>query len=272
MHKRIIVGTFVLVLLICLLSCIPAHTDGMKFPPSYVTKLPEIPHQEALITYRDGIETLVISSSIDGEGDRFGWIVPVPNPPTEIKTVPKSLFTVLRAGFSERIYSSKYAIDYEYHGSYRTAILFILVLSAMAICHWLRVRFDKKIFSDVGYVLFVLFFLFGVLFSPPVVRYIGTESAGSTDTVSVLSQEIIGDYEVSVLKATNPLDLSDWLSNNGYRALDESMEYEAQHYIDNHWCFVTAKLVRQLSTTHAITPLSLTFPTGVAAYPMRITR
>lgn len=82
-----------------------ARADGMKFPPKAVRKLPRIPRQQALIRHRDGEQTLIIGTTIDGEGDRFGWIMPVPATPTNLEATEPGLFEVLASALGPEIYS-----------------------------------------------------------------------------------------------------------------------------------------------------------------------
>jgi hypothetical protein len=72
--------------------------DGMYFPPEAVEILPKMPHQRAVIFWRDGVEQLLVESDFDGAGDRMAWIVPVPGVPTDVAEGAPGVFDVLNKG------------------------------------------------------------------------------------------------------------------------------------------------------------------------------
>ena len=55
--------------------------DGCYIPERAVRKIPEIAAQQAILSWKDGVETLVISSALDSESQKLGWIIPVPSAP-----------------------------------------------------------------------------------------------------------------------------------------------------------------------------------------------
>jgi len=61
---------------------------------------PAIPLQRALISYKDGVETLVIESSYLSDSANVGWILPLPAEPTKLDKADaallKSVSTSLR--------------------------------------------------------------------------------------------------------------------------------------------------------------------------------
>ncbi len=69
-----------------------ASADGGFFPPpNYYMRETE---QKAVIFYDQGVETLIVSSSFQGDAKDFGWIIPVPNKP-EVDKSSDELFTAL---------------------------------------------------------------------------------------------------------------------------------------------------------------------------------
>lgn len=87
--KNKILAVFVLIF-----SLMPflASADGGFFPPpNYYMRETE---QKAVIFYDQGIETLIVSSSFQGDAKDFGWIIPVPNKP-EVGKSSDELFTAL---------------------------------------------------------------------------------------------------------------------------------------------------------------------------------
>ena len=51
--------------------------DGCYIPERAVES-PEIPAQRAVLAWKNGQETLVISSALDSESQKLGWIIPLP--------------------------------------------------------------------------------------------------------------------------------------------------------------------------------------------------
>ena len=90
MGIRIILAAFFVTLLAPLL----AIADGVHTPLVGYPKLPEIPRQCALITYKDGVETLVVESSYQTDSPAVQWILPVPANPDKIEVADKDMLTV----------------------------------------------------------------------------------------------------------------------------------------------------------------------------------
>ena len=78
-----------------LFSASAAMGDGCYIPEHAVRKIPEIPAQRAVLSWKDGVETLVISSALDSEAQKLGWIIPIPAVPRVIeKESPGALKTL----------------------------------------------------------------------------------------------------------------------------------------------------------------------------------
>jgi len=89
-----VVGILVALMLLAPFS---VRADGMMVPPA--EQWIEESGQQAVVMYEDGIETLVLSTSFQGDAKDFGWIVPVPNKP-EISRGSKELFSNLQTATS----------------------------------------------------------------------------------------------------------------------------------------------------------------------------
>ena len=80
-----------LLLLLLLLLAMPiAGADGVYTgPPGFV---PAIPNQRAVIFYKDGVQTLIVQSTLDAPKGEYAWVVPLPAEPTQYAAGKESLF------------------------------------------------------------------------------------------------------------------------------------------------------------------------------------
>jgi len=68
-----------------------AYADGKYFPEKAYKIPPTIPTQRAILVYKDAIEKLTIESALNGEGEEFGWIIPLPAKPTQFEKASPGL-------------------------------------------------------------------------------------------------------------------------------------------------------------------------------------
>ncbi len=223
--------------------------DGKVFP-STVSAETNIPDQEALIHWADGVETLVIQTSFTGEGDEFAWVVPTPSQP-EVSASTTGLFPTLRALTAPTILHPQrwwavavWLVVFVVWGFVRGRLLFVLV------------------------VLLVIFLSMGVLLPSAGSARGGGPVAG----VSVHKHGVVGNYEVAVLSADDMGSLTNWLGDNNFRVSPDS-EAAIKAYVEDGWFFTVAKLVRdeskdEKSATH---PLAFRFNAERPVYPLRLT-
>ncbi len=240
-----------------------AHADGMYFPPEAVEILPKMPHQRAVIFWRDGVEQLLVESDFDGAGERMAWIVPVPGVPTDVAEGAPGVFDVL-----DRALVPKTVDDNP--GFYVAALFWLL----WCVCQWaMGVYAPKRTFSYTIACTGLFFFLF--MTTPTMFMTLGDSMGGGpglNDGAEVLAVRSVGSYEVTTLRAKSAEELTQWLSDNGFRALPEAGESIVSEYIAEGWCFVAAKLNRSGAGYTRPHPLSITFPVDRPVYPMRLTR
>ena len=74
---RSALGAIGILLLLFIAAGRTALADGAFLSERAIKKLPAIPAQSAVIVFRDGQETLIVESALDGEGQSFGCIMPV---------------------------------------------------------------------------------------------------------------------------------------------------------------------------------------------------
>ena len=250
-------------LLLVLFVAWGAYADGMYFPPSAVEILPEMPHQRAVIIWRDSVEQLLVESDFDGAGDRMAWIVPVPGVPTDVAEGAPGVFDVLGKALVPK------TID-DNPGFYVAALFWLL----WCVCQWaMGVYAPKRTFSYTIACFALFYFLF--MTTPTAFMTLGDsmgDGPGLSDGAEVLAVRSVGSYEVTTLRAKSAEDLTQWLGDNGFRALPDAGEAIVSEYISEGWCFVAAKLNRTGEGYTRPHPLSITFPADKPVYPMRLTR
>ena len=100
------------------------------------------------------------------------------------------------------------------------------------------------------------------------------KSASEAAGVVVLERKTVGDYDVSVLSATDGRALMRWLAENHYH-LPPKAEAPMRAYIADGWTFVASKIRLHDSAkglkSGTLTPLQLTFSAAHPIYPMRLT-
>ncbi len=264
MYRRVaLVSAGVLVALIAFLAySVSARADGKFYQYHTIQQTPNIPLQRAVLTYRDGVERLVIESSFRGDGKQFAWLVPVPAAPTKLEVVSpgwlKTLDTAIQPGFVNAV--SELPLWKMLAGG----LTFALVLFMLA---WSRSREERVAFTVLGFVigsLLALFFLLGP-------RYLGPPPPTGIESVYVEQVVSVDEYDVAVLSSGDAEGLSLWLSENGFAPLDASEHLVVADYLQSGWRFVAAKLARPLPGLTAPRPLAISFATDKPVYPMRLT-
>jgi hypothetical protein len=239
------------------------YADGMYFPPEAVEILPKMPHQRAVIFWRDGVEQLLVESDFDGAGERMAWIVPVPAEPTDVAEGAPGVFDVLDKALVPKTIDSG-------SGLFVLAIFLLL----WCVCQWaLGVYAPKRALKYAIACSALFFFLF--MTTPTMFMSLGDSIGGGpglSEGPEVLAHRTVGSYEVTTLRAKGTEELTRWLDDNGFRDLPEAGESIVSEYIAEGWCFVAAKLNRTGAGYTRPHPLSITFPADEPVYPMRLTR
>jgi len=232
--------------------------DGCYFPEVATKKIPSIPVQRAILTWKDGAETLVISSELDSESQKLGWIIPLPTTPDRMqKCDPGSLKTIN--------YCLQPKITHDlYQETKWSAIIGVIII--LLLCFHL---FNRKRFLDVIVLLALIVLICSLLL--PSLGGGGGPTARLQSSVTVEKSAIVGNYEISVLKAASEKDLNSWLSGNGYMEFPRKATPIISEYIKKNWVFAAIKLTRSdigASTPH---PVRFDFKSSSPVYPMKLT-
>ncbi|MDB4285473.1 DUF2330 domain-containing protein [bacterium] len=253
-------GAFVL--LVSVLLPAAAVADGF-YIPEVTRKLPDIPPQHAVLSWKGGVETLVVESTLDGEGSSFGWIIPVPSSPRSLEKVSPGLLRTLSFQIQPKLIHPR-------HVPRLFGVDFRIIMVGMMAAGCLIVLLYG--FKGVMYSLVLLMLPAILLPNFLNFRHKAASSAGSVPTVSILKRETVGSYEVTVLEAERSAELSEWLRNRGFSDLPGEAAPIIEEYIADGWVFVVARLLREgikgASTPH---PILMEFEAEELVYPMKLT-
>lgn len=298
----------VLALLFLTPSC---WADGMVIPSTAMAVETRIPDQRALIHFTNGVERLVIETRFTGAGTNFAWVVPLPSPPAieeastglfptlqllfqprlrhEVTHYFQWFLGLLGLGYLLRFVRG------------RSAFHWLDVLACLCVALAVFTTDPMRIFGsvvvfltaiyvvecvrlEVPYLLHLVTFFFLIIFLAGMLMPALSGTAGmpmaataaggtsSSSSVSIIDRRIIGIFDTATISSTDPKALQTWLKTNGF-ALSANRDQAVASYVKDGWVFVAAKVNRadaalQTATPH---PLSFTFKTEKAVYPMRLT-
>ena len=123
-----------LVRLSLLFVCQLSYADGVYIPAAK-KKIPDIPVQRALVKYRGGTESLIVESTLNGEGGDYGWIIPVPSPPTKFEKISPGLLKTMSLQIQPKInhvepYPKVFGIRIE------SIFAILVVITCLCIMRW----------------------------------------------------------------------------------------------------------------------------------------
>jgi len=219
----------------------------------------ETPEQRALLHWADGVETLVIETTVRAEATNFAWVIPLPAKPTEITPATPALFTTLQTIFQPAV---------EMRAQDRWAAFGLIAVLLWGL-RGSRLGLTSRISILLGAALAMLL---ASLLLPSLGMAVARGAGSSASTVRLLGSERAGVFDVTTLTAARADDLVVWLQSRGFPAPAE-MEPVVADYLKAGWVFIAAKADRDAATTNltALHPLRFTFPAPEPVYPMRLT-
>jgi hypothetical protein len=245
--------------LCCLLSAVSATmADGCYIPERAVRKIPEIPAQRALLAWHDGTETLIISSALDSESQKLGWIIPLPSVPDTMEKASPGTLKTLTFCIQPRITHDR--------SSELGALVFLVYIGNLLLATLL---FKRKRFQEL-LVLLLVSLLLAAMLLPSASAHRGNISSRS-GTVSVEKTAKVGAYDVAVLRSESAKDLDTWLTSNGFAVLPEKAAAIVADYIEEDWVFAAIKLTRRETGRNSPHPIRLEFASEQPVYPLRLT-
>jgi hypothetical protein len=232
--------------------------DGKFFgPPRAIGKV-EIPDQQALICFSNGVETLVIDTAFRGGAGSsdFAWVVPLPTRPHIAPATP-GLFPTLQV-----LCAPKVTMQSE-------AIWFVVVLVGGVLLVVIGVMRAGGSLIELLLVLAMIAIMAGLLL-PALAQRDGSGAAAGS--VRLLDRAAVGAFDTVTIESTNGQAVVEWLKANGFAAAPE-VEPVLRDYAREGWVFVASKL-RTASASgevRRVHPLAFTFLTQRPVYPLRLT-
>ncbi|MDD5261639.1 MAG: DUF2330 domain-containing protein [Methylacidiphilales bacterium] len=241
-----------------LLAPLPTQADGCYIASQKAyKKIPGIPAQRALLKWENGNETLIISSTLDSESQKLGWIIPLPSTPTEItKADPGGLKTLSFLVQPEITHLEGFPI---------TATFFSLI-TVLLVATFL---FKRPRFVELLAFLFIVLILAG-LAVPAVSTSMGSVNVASS-ALRVEKTARVGSYEIAVLHSKDIADLNVWLGANDFGPFPEAANPIVINYIKKGWVFAAIKLAREEPGENTPHPLKIAFKSNKAVYPLQLT-
>jgi hypothetical protein len=285
-----------------------ARADGKVLAPVLFAQDVAMPDQRALLSWRDGVQTLVIESAFVGEGREFAWVVPVPSKPeVEAAThgtlssaaalmLPRVMpasdelwwLVLLIAGVAlVTLFAGWRAMGWVFRAAVTASLGLVLgaalasvigagwlivPLAMLAGCWFLRdlIRKESSLFQHL-LVLIVVCVL--CLITVPTVGKVRSTAAGGPEAGGVVvEQSIVGGHDVAVLGGTKDEGVVVWLERNGYALAAEARVVAVEHAKAGGW-FVASRVRRENAEAKRSVPAPLIFrfATPRPVYPMRFT-
>jgi hypothetical protein len=170
-----------------------AAGDGVILPEQINVQTPAIPAQRAFLSFRVGVEVLMIESTFNGEGNSFAWIIPVPATPMRMEVGSAGFLETLNVKFRPKMVVTQRKSSREFMLAQCVAVLTVLWALVVIVRRpsLLRFSFVYVTVLAVGTsFVFVHTKMRGTLGVPP--------EAGR---VRIERTTVVGDYQVDVLQA-----------------------------------------------------------------------
>ena len=256
-HEMKPMRAYVLSVLLVVLFTSAVFGDGCYIPERAIRRIPEIPAQRAVVAWKDGVETLVISSSLDSESQKLGWLIPLPSVPRTMEKESPGALKTLNFCIQPKI---THDLWLEIKG-----VLFIVLVGNLLLGTMI---FRRNHFPALLLLLLMLSCLWSLML--PAIGAVNLTSVKAAN-VSVEKSAKVGSYDINVLKPAKQGDLNAWLDENDFSTLPTTADKIIDEYIAQGWVFVAIKLSRDEAGRNTPHPIKLVFDAKQAVYPMRLT-
>lgn len=232
-----------------------AFGDG-GYIPRDIAQDPSIPYQRAILKFRDGQETLIVESFLQGKGGDYAWIVPVPVEPTVIEPVSPGTVETLAAVVRPHVAS---------WGSVFTIALFVFIFVFAFLM--LSYAMGKQVREPTLFKAYTGSTLAGAIAATACAIFFPVFGGGPFYAIGGHDWGTIGSYHVQCVPGERA---KRWLHEQGFK-LSETEQSAIDSYIRDSWRFVTIKLEKHEGLAESPHPLKLVFDSSKAVYPMRLT-
>lgn len=232
--------------------------DGIYFSKS--DQFPTLPYQRAIVAHHQGVQVMVIESTVNAPKEELAWVVPVPNPPQGLALSSPSVFNWAKMRARAK---GDPGIS-----SWELGILAILCLSTIAMAAGRFSSPERPINRQTlgwGTALSLLVALLLTILMPVFA------SRGGDFGVRTIQSEKLGAYDIEVVKGDSADALARWLNKNRFPVPAHATPI-LDGYVEAGWCFLAAKIDPRKATTGAPMPLVVRFPSKEPIYPMQLTR
>lgn len=230
--------------------------DGGFIPESAIAKV-TIPDQRALIHYRDGIETLVIDTSVATSSTNLAWILPLPSAP-QITPATGGLFPTLEILFSPKIVHDP-------------GMAVVLVAGFFGSIAFLIAAFVRKHPRRIEFAVLLCVFVLLTGLLLPAFGTAGSSGISPPGGVQILATNRVGSFDTVTLRGETGHSVLDWLEGHGFPTTTAHKPV-IESYAREGWVFVAAKVAKIANHTDTrIHPLTFRFATPRAVYPLRLT-
>jgi len=235
-----------------------AWADGVVIPSRAVVGPVRTPDQRALLAFDGTTETLVVETTLQGDGREFAWVVPLPAVP-KVEASTTGLFPTLEVLTSPRVEGRD---QYEWIFPIAVAAFLVTLFATSRALH--AAAASGIAFGVCVLTLFVLVCNTISCDRPP----------GDASPVAVreIARERVGAFDVATIDPGDGSGLRRWLDEHGFAA-PPAVDAVAADYARRGWVFVATKLTSEASSSEVrrVHPLAFTFPSKTAIYPMRLT-
>jgi len=234
--------------------------DGKYFRRLEVADEPGIRAQRAVVAFKDGVETLIVQSDIEGEDTSYGWLLPLPAEPTSIEPCQRNSLNALGGSLEPEIADTPWAF-------LSFSIFLALVVIAFCIARLYLESHSSVWIPAAGLTLTAVVIFVLVTLLLPIELGVAHELSGG---INVLQTVKAGVYDVAVIQGETGEAVGNWLTSNGF-ASPPSASAIIDDYVADNWCFLAAKVSPDASGMSTHHPLKVTFPASEAVYPLRLT-
>ncbi len=245
-----------------------AWGDGMYFSP--VADPPSIPTQRAIVIWRDGVETLVVESTVKTESPDLGWVLPLPAEPKSLDVMDAGTLTCMAACQRPVLLSGRPRFM---PGPLWTAaglVALVVVLHLVLVRKWNGWRYVQMLLCCFLVGMAYCLNGFGHWAGEGDWAELSAKGHAGGEGIEVSDETRIGNYTATVLRAKSSAALDDWLGEQHLLTLDAAGRKIVDEYIAAKWCFVVARLRKDVPRATP-QPIVARFATAGPVYPMKLT-